>query len=156
MSRLPRPHFCIYLSISIFPPFSLSLPLYSFLSLFSLIFHSLLARHRFRAVHRDDWHIDSRVVQSGLRHRVCVFQKCWRRLSRRSSSPRARFHPIPRSLPLSSNCQLLFVSKSMGRVLSRSSMREYAITKVGAREIERLSGPPIFVSSPHANRSRPL
>lgn len=51
MSRSPRPGFFIYLSI-FSPLFSFPLPL--FLSLSSLIFHSLLARRRFRAVHRDD------------------------------------------------------------------------------------------------------
>lgn len=77
-----------------------------------------------------DWRIDSsRVVQSGLRHRVCVFQKCWRRLSRRSSpSPAPSVFVLvhPRSLrhssqppPLSSPpTRLLLVSKSMGRVLA--------------------------------------
>lgn len=56
---------------------------------------SLRIRSTAFPVHRDDWRIDSsRVVQSGLRHRVCVFQKCWRRLSRRSSSP-----PRPPSSP---------------------------------------------------------
>lgn len=70
---------------------------------------------------------------------------------------------LPRPFPpysstsssLCSDCQLLLVSKSMGRVLSRSSMREYAITKVRARGRSR-DCPLVFVSSSHANRSRPF
>lgn len=127
------------ISLSIFSPlFSFSLPLFlsPSLSLFSLIFHSLLARRRFRAVHRDDWRIDSsRVVQSGLRHRVCVFQKCWRRLSRRSSSPApvsTLFLDLFLSLPTASS----FSSQNQW-VECSLSVEHARITKVHARERSR-------------------
>lgn len=70
-------------------------------------------------------------MQSGLRHRVCVFQKCWRRLSRHTTSLRPRLPSLassvtdapslPRLLHPRRCPPLLLVSKSMGRVLSRRS-----------------------------------
>lgn len=133
--------------------FSISLPTLSlhlclsppplFLSLFSPSSFTPYSLYRLsRPVRRDDWRIDSsRVVQSGLRHRVCVFQKCWRRLSRRSSSPprppssspftpwSPRRSPRPPSLSppswrVSSSSQNQWVE------CSRSSAWESAATKV--------------------------
>lgn len=78
---------------------SLPASLLFFLILSSFTLHSLR-----RPIQKDDWRIDfcRMVVQSGLRRRVCVFQKCWRRLTRRSSSPRAYLHhPLPPAFPSS-------------------------------------------------------
>lgn len=122
MSRSPRPRV----------PSLLYLPAHPFSLSRSLSFSLSFLPHLSRPVHRDDWRIDSsRVVQSGLRHRVCVFQKCWRRLSRRSSSsphppssssftpdPPPLFSASPLLFPPPPPTRLLLVSKSMGRVLA--------------------------------------
>lgn len=116
MSRSPRPGFFIYLSIHLSSPF---LSLSSFIS-FSLLSHLSLPTCSPPFPCRPQRRLTYRFQQGGA---VWPSPPCLRVPKVLASSvppffvSRARFHPIPRSLPLSSNCQLLLVSKSMGRVL---------------------------------------
>lgn len=141
---------------------SLPASLLFFLILSSFTLHSLR-----RPIQKDDWRIDfcRMVVQSGLRRRVCVFQKCWRRLSRRSSSPRAYLHhPLPPALPspLPSRPFVVFFLSLFRRAFSSSqnqwvecsrfNERQSAATKVREKspDYEGFRLTAIL----HANRSR--
>jgi len=108
---LPTPTPFLSLSLSLFCPWSFTPHLHCRLS---------------RPIQRDDWRIDSsREVQSGLRHRVCVFQKCWRRLSRRSLSPsRVSIHLLL-DLPLSSPFSISHLSLSLFSGAFSSSQNQW-------------------------------
>lgn len=137
MSCLPRPRSFIYLSIHLFSPFLYLSPSFSF----SLLSHLSLPT-RFATVSVPSiGTIDVSILVGWCSLAFATVSAC----SKSAGVVCPAVLRLPRPFPpyfstsssLSSDCQLLLVSKSMGRVLSRSSMREYAITKVRARERSR-------------------